>query len=112
MASPGNDDVDVDVVLAAMVSVVPACVKSAAVAGLISTVDTVSVTASLDGPDRVAVTMLTPPSSAIAAGSRTSAASGFRSSSISFSVTVLDGCATALSPLAALAEIVTDLFGA
>ena len=97
---------------AAMVSVVAVLsVKSVPDPG---EADTVSVTASLDAPDSVAVTVLDPgfvPScSSIVAGDRTSVTSGNASSSVMVSVTS-DGADTPLPP-AAVAETVTDLSGA
>ena len=74
--------------------------------------DTVSVTASLDGRFSVAVTVDTfdAPLSSIDDADNASVASGNASSSVMVSVT-LDGADTPLPP-AAVAETVTDLFGA
>ena len=60
-----------------MVSVVPVCVKSAATVRVVpGLVATVSVTASLDLADSVAVTVEMPPASVIDGGVSTSAAVG------------------------------------
>ena len=76
----------------------------------IGVVDTVTVTASLDATDSVAVTVATPPVSEIDADDRTSATIGNASSSVSVSVTS-GGAATPLPP-EAVPETVTDLSGA
>ena len=69
---------------AAMVSVVPDCVKSPATAPVEATADddTVSVTGWLDGPDSAAVTVETPPFSETADGPRARLAVGRVSSSV------------------------------
>ena len=71
---------------AAMVSDVPDRVKSAAVARVPAAEATVTVTASSETPDNVAVTVDTPPFSAIVSGVSTSATVGGVSSSVSVSV--------------------------
>ena len=76
----------------------------------IGVVDTVTVTASLDATDSVAVTVATPPVSEIDADDRTSATLGNASSSVKVSVTS-GGAATPLPP-EAVPETVTDLSGA
>ena len=65
-----------DVEPAAISSVVPLCVTSAATAGESGVAVTVTVTASLDTALNVAVTVLTPPFSAIEAGVSTSVTAG------------------------------------
>ena len=74
---------------------------------------TVTVTAALDTPESVAVTVDTfdDPLSSIVAGDRTSAAVGVASSSVIVNVTS-EGAATPLPPDIAVAETVTDLSGA
>ena len=67
---------------AAMVSVEPLSVKSAATAGETAIADTVSVVASLDARSSVAVTVLDPPSSEIDVGLSTSVAAGVASLSV------------------------------
>ena len=94
---------------AAIVSDEPVRVKSACIAGDTAVVVTVSVTASLDTPDSVAVTVDTPPFSRIEVADSTSAAVGVASSSVSVRV-AFGGFATLLPP-AAVPETVTDLFG-
>ena len=88
----------------AIVSVVPACVKSPATAPTPGDAATVTVTASLDGCESVAVTVLTPPFSVTDDGVSTSAAFGSASSSGMARV-------TAGTP-PTVAETVTDLSGA
>ena len=68
---------------AAIVSVV-FCdrLKSLLVAGLIALADTVTVTASLEAPDSVAVTVLTPPSSVIELSDSARVSVGVASSSV------------------------------
>ena len=68
---------------AAIVSVVPLCVKSDDVGG---DVDTVTVTASLDSRFSVAVTVLSPPFSPIDDGASTRLTVGTSSSSVIVSV--------------------------
>ena len=95
---------------AAMVSVLlPVTVKSAPTAGDTAIVDTVSLTASLDGPLNVAVTVADPPFSEIEAGLRTSDTVGVASSSVIVR-TWSEGSAT--PPPVAVADTVTSLSGA
>ena len=84
-------------------------VKSPATAGETAAAATVTVTASLDGPDRVAVTVETPFVSEIEVGVRTSATVGRVSSSVRVRV-ASGGSATPLPPADA-PDTVTDLFG-
>ena len=84
--------------------------KSAATAPVPASAPTVTVTASLDLPDSVAVTDATPPVSEIEDGDSASATVGRVSSSLSVRVT-FDGATTLLPPVA-VAETVTDLSGA
>ena len=72
---------------AAMVSIVPVCVKSPATApdDPSGAVATVTVAAALDGPDSVAVTVAMPPFSEIGVGDTTSDTVGSVSSSVSVS---------------------------
>ena len=72
---------------AAMVRVVPAWVKSPGTAGLTADDDTVTVTVRLDAPDRLAVTLLTPPASEIEAGLSAKLTVGVLSLSMMVSVT-------------------------
>ena len=74
---------------AAIVSSVPVCVKSPATAGDTAAVATVTVAATLDGPDSVAVTVAMPPFSEIEAGARARPATGNVSSSSSVSAAAL-----------------------
>ena len=67
---------------AAIVSLVPVSVKSAATAGETGVAVTVTATASLDGPLSVAVTVVSPSSSEIDAGARASVTVGVSSSSV------------------------------
>ena len=95
---------------AAMVRVVVALkVKSPCTAPVPAAAEIVTVTASLDAPDSVAVTADTPPSSVIDEGASTSATVGKSSSSVMVRVTS-GGSATLLPPVA-VPETVTDLFG-
>ena len=97
---------------AAMVSfVVLDSAKSPATAPVDATgaADTVSVTAALDLPESVAVTVETPPFSPTVEGVSASATVGRVSSSVRVRV-AFDGFATPLPPAAA-PETVTDLFG-
>ena len=71
---------------APIVSVDPLSVKSPETAGDTGVAETVTVTASLDGPLSVAVTVLTPPFSLIEDGLSTSATVGAPSSSVIVSV--------------------------
>ena len=92
---------------AAMVSVVAVLnVKSAATARVPAVAAAVTVTAALDGPDSVAVTVETPPSSAIEAGVSTRSTVG----SVSLSVRVSAAPVTdpAPWPLVGLAVTVTE----
>ena len=96
---------------AAMVSVFSAeRPKSAATAPVPAAAPTVTVTASLDLPDSVAVTDATPPVSEIDDGDSDSATVGNVSSSVSVNATPV-GFATPLPPTA-VAETVTSLSGA
>ena len=83
-------------------------VKSPATAGLTALAETVTVTAALDAPDSVAVTVLDPPFSEIEDGVSTSVTVGAPSSSVMVSVW-FEGSDT--SPLA-VPDTVTSLFGA
>ena len=94
---------------AAMVSVVPACVKSPDTAGETAAADTVSVTASLDSVLRVAVTAVEPPSSSMDDEPRTS--DGVAVSSSVMVRVWSDGAVTPLPP-ATVAETVISLSGA
>ena len=86
---------------AAMVSVVPDCAKSLAVAGDTAAADTVTVTASPEGCESAAVTVAAPPFSEIASGDD-------ESGSESSSVTVGRASSSAMAPVpvAAVAESV------
>ena len=93
-----------------MVSVVvPDSVKSPDTAPVPAAAATVTVTAALDEPDRVAVTVETPPDSVIDVGDSTSDTVGRASSSSK--VRVASGGFDTLLPPAAVPETVTDLFG-
>ena len=70
-----------DVEPAAIVSAVPDCVKSPETAGDTAVAETVTATASLDGPLSEAVTVLQPPFSVMEVGSRPSLTTGTASSS-------------------------------
>ena len=83
--------------------------KSPDTAGETAAAATVTVTASLDGPDKVAVTVEIPPVSEIEVGVRTSATVGRVSSSSRVRV-AFGGSATPLPP-AAVPDTVTSLFG-
>ena len=83
---------------APIVSVDPLSVKSPETAGDTGVAETVTVTASLDGPLSVAVTVLTPPFSLIDDGFSTSATVGAPSSSVIVS-RVIDGADTPLPPV-------------
>ena len=72
---------------AAMVRVVPLFVKSPAIAGNTGVVITISVTAWLDLPESVAVTVATPPFSVIVAGVTASVTVGCASLSVVLTVT-------------------------
>ena len=99
-----------DVLPAAIVSVLFADrLKSPDTAGLTALAETVTVTAALDVPDSVAVTVLEPPLSEIEVGLSDSVTVGAPSSSVMVSV-LLEGFET--PPPLAVAETVTDLFGA
>ena len=95
---------------AAIVSVVPLCVKSPATAGETGVADTVTVTDSLDAALSVAVTVLTPPFSLIEDGVSTRLTAGPTSSSVIVSVCG-DGSDTPFPPEAD-PETVTVLSGA
>ena len=84
-------------------------VKSLATAGATAAAATVTVTAALDAPESVAVTVDTPLLSEIDDGDNPSATVGNASSSLSVNVT-LDGAATPLPP-ETVPETVTDLSG-
>ena len=71
---------------AAIVSVAPLCVKSPDTAGDTAAADTVTVTASLDTPLSIAVTVLFPPSSLTDDGSSSRDNVGVPSSSVIVSV--------------------------
>ena len=92
---------------AAIVSVVPVCVKSPATAPVEATaaVATVTVTGWLDGPDKVTVTVATPPFSETEVGARAKLAVGNVSSSLR--VRVAPVTAPAPWPLAKVAVTVT-----
>ena len=95
---------------AAMISVLlPLRVKSAATAGDTAIADTVSLTASLDTPLNVAVTVADPPFSGIESALNTSVTVGVASSSVIVRVWS-DGADT--PPLVAVADTVTSLSGA
>ena len=95
---------------AAIVSVVPFCLKSPATAGGTGVEDTVTVTDSLDAALSVAVTVLTPPFSVTEDGVSTRLTVGDPSSSVIVSVCG-DGADTPWPPDAA-PETVTVLSGA
>ena len=84
--------------------------KSPATAGPTAAAVTVTVVASLDGPDSVAVTVDTPPVSEIDAGASTRATPGASSSSVMVRVT--SGGFVAPWLLAAVPDTLTCLFGA
>ena len=84
--------------------------KSAATAPVPGAAATVTVTASLDAPDRLAVTVETPLSSVIDAGDSPRLTVGRASSSVSVSVTV-DGFDSRPCPPVTVPETVTDLSG-
>ena len=86
-------------------------VKSPATAPAPGAAATVTVTASLDAPESVAVTAATPLLSPIDDGDSPSVTVGNASSSVIVNVT-LDGADTPLPPDIALADTVTSLFGA
>ena len=92
---------------AAMVSVVPVCVKSPATAPVEATADddTVTVTGWLDGPDSRAATVETPPFSEIEVGVRCRLAVGKVSSSVRVSAAPVTDPAP--WPLAKVAVTVT-----
>ena len=83
--------------------------KSPDTAGLTAVAETVTVTAALDVPDSVAVTVLEPPFSEIEDGLSTSVTVGVPSSSVMVSVWF---AGSETPPPLAVAETVTDLFGA
>ena len=98
------------VVPAAMSSVVPLCVKSPADARVPGSALTSTLTAALDRPLNVAVTVLLPPSSPIVEGVSVSDTAGVASSSVIVSVCGA-GAATPRPP-DTVADTVTDLSGA
>ena len=95
---------------AAMVSVVPACVKSPETAGDTGAEETVRITAWLDTAPSVAVTVVAPAFSLMEEALRARETVGVSSSSVIVSVWS-DGAATPLPP-ATVAETVTCLSGA